>query len=129
MIFISFKITFVVLIFLYYLIILQVFNDPELNAFHADKNSWKGCFGAMSIITHDYLLDVNRKYNFSKLLDVITRRDDRCSFERVIACLLQKEHTTEPLLGNIHAYCPWAISIDDAHKYTDKPLLKVWTGR
>lgn len=109
--------------------ILQVFNDAELNAFHADKNRWKGCFGAMSIIKHDYLMYINSKYEFSKLLHVITRRDDRCSFERVIACMLQREHVTEPLLGDIYAYCPWAIKIDEADKYMDKPLLKVWTGR
>ena len=32
-----------------------VFNDPDLLEFHRNKGRWTGCFGAMSIITHDFL--------------------------------------------------------------------------
>ena len=94
-----------------------------------NKKLWKGCFGGMSIITHDYLTLINNKYDISKLLDCILTRYNRCSFERVIACLLQINVKNEPLLGDIKKYCPWGISFDQIHKYKQLPLIKVWTGR
>jgi hypothetical protein len=108
---------------------IEIFNNHELTEFFNDKESWKGCFGGMSIITHDFLTHINNKYEISKLLDCITSRYDRSRFERVIGCLLQKECNAEPLLGNIHAYCPWGISIHHADHYKHLPFLKVWTGR
>ena len=77
---------------------IMLFNDVELLNFYKNKDLWKGCFGGMSIITHDYLMDVNNKYNISKLLDHVLTRFNRCSFERVIACLLQKNEKKETLL-------------------------------
>lgn len=108
---------------------IKLFNDPELYEFYKNKDLWKGCFGGMSIITHDYLTYINNKYDLSKLLDVVLTRYNRSSFERVIGCLLQKEYKSESLLGGIESYCEWGISIEDADKYKDLPLLKVWTGR
>jgi hypothetical protein len=110
---------------------IQLFNDTELYNFHNNRNLWKGCFGGMSIITHDYLIHVDSKYNFNKLLDVVLNRYNRMSFERVIACLLQKEYTPQhlTLLGDIHTYSKWGISIHDSDNFKHLPLLKVWTGR
>jgi len=48
-----------------------------------------GCFGGMSIITHDYLKFIHKRYDISKLLNVVLNRYNRMSFERVIGCLLQ----------------------------------------
>ena len=111
--------------------IINIFNDLELNEFYENKDLWKGCFGCMSIIRHDYLIHINNKYNISKLLNVILNRYNRCSFERVIACLLQKEGKTETLLGNIHSYTDWEISFYEAEadKYKHQPLIKYWSGR
>lgn len=108
---------------------IQLFHDSDLYKFYTKKQLWKGCFGGMSIITHDYLMYIQSKYDISKLLDVVLTRYNRCSFERVIACMLQKECLTKSLLGDIHAYCPWGISIHKCHTYAHLPLLKVWTGR
>ncbi len=108
---------------------INVFNDLELNKFYENKNLWKGCFGGMTIITHDYLNYINNKYDISKLLDCVLNRYNRCSFERVIACLLQKEGKKETLLGNIHNYCNWGIGINEIYKYKNLPLIKYWTGR
>lgn len=108
--------------------ILQLFQNTELITFYKNKN-WVGCFGGMSIISHDFLTHINNKYNLDVLLPVITTREYRCCFERIIACLLQKEYKPTVLLGNIHNYCSWGIKIQDAHNYPNLPLLKVWTGR
>jgi hypothetical protein len=108
---------------------IDVFNDLELKKFYENKDLWKGCFGCMSIITHDYLSHVNNKYDISKLLDLVLHRYNRCSFERVIACLLQKEGEKETLLGNIMTYCDWGINFNDIDRYENLPLIKCWTFR
>ena len=108
---------------------INLFNDKELLNFYENKNLWKGCFGGMSIIRHDYLIDINNKYDLSKLLNCVLNRFNRCSFERVIACLLQINEKKETLLGNIHDYCKWKITFKEKDNYTHLPLIKVWSGR
>jgi hypothetical protein len=108
---------------------IKVFNDDELLQFYENKDLWKGCFGAMTIIRHDYLSYVNSKYDISKLLQSVLNRHKRCSFERVLACLLQINGKKETLLGNIHDYCKWGIKFHEKDDYTHLPLIKVWTGR
>ena len=108
---------------------INVFNDLELTEFYKNKNLWTGCFGCMSIITHDYLTYINNKYDISKLINYVLNRYNRCSFERVIACLLQKEGNRKTLLGDIHKYCKWGIHFNEIDKYKHLPLIKCWTGR
>jgi hypothetical protein len=108
---------------------INIFNDSELKEFYENKDLWKGCFGGMSIITHDYLTYINNKYDISKLLDCVLNRYNRCSFERVIACLLQKEGDKQTLLGNIHNYCNWGFDFNQIENYTHLPIIKCWTGR
>ena len=108
---------------------INIFNDLELNEFHKNKKLWKGCFGGMAIIKHDYLIHINNKYDISKLLNLVLTRYNRCSFERVIACLLQKEAPQETLLGNIHKYCIWGIHFNQIHYFKHLPIIKYWTGR
>jgi hypothetical protein len=110
--------------------ILKTFDDKELLSFYENKNLWKGCFGGMSIITHDYLVFINNKYNISKLLDYIISRDRRMAFERVIAVLLQKHGDRNTLLGNLHKYCGWgSVNYDKIDNVRHLPIIKVWTGR
>ena len=113
--------------------IINVFNDLELKNFYKNKRLWTGCFGGMSIITHDYLTFINNKYDISKFLDCVLTRYNRCSFERVIACLLQKEGKCETLLGDIHKYSKNRGNIDEVinnyDKYKHLPIIKIWTGR
>jgi hypothetical protein len=108
---------------------IKLFNDAELLSFYENKSLWKGCFGGMSIITHDYLTYINSKYDISKLLDCVLTRYNRCSFERVIACLLQKNEKFETLLGSIHDYCEWGVMFERKDNYKHLPIIKVWTGR
>jgi hypothetical protein len=105
------------------------FHDIELLKFYENKNLWKGCFGCMSIITHDYLIRINNKYNISSLLNYVLNRYNRMSFERVIACLLQKEGNQETLLGNIHKYCDVGLNFNEIDKYSHLPIIKYWSGR
>ena len=109
--------------------LINVFNDPELLIFYKDKSLWKGCFGGMVIIRHDFLQEMNNTYAISKLLDHVLNRYNRCSFERVISCLLQKMYPKTTLCGNIHSYMPWGTRIQDKDNFSHLPLIKVWTGR
>ena len=110
-------------------IMINLFNDLKLTEFYKNKKLWKGCFGCMSIIRHDYLTYINNKYDISKLINYVLNRYNRCSFERVIACLLQKEGKKETLLGNIHYYCKWGIQFNEIDNYKNLPLIKYWCGR
>ena len=109
--------------------IIKLFNNKELLNFYENKNLWTGCFGCMSIINHDYLVEINNEYNLNILLDNILNRYNRCSFERILACLLQIKGQQQTLLGNIHKYCEWGITINNIYKINHLPLIKVWTGR
>lgn len=108
-------------------------DDSDLLKFHSEKHRWKGCFGAMSVISYEYLNKINSKYNLLNLVPYITSRHNRCSFERIIACIMQKEDETtnknESFFGIIHTYCPWGMTFNDIEKYRHLPLIKVWSGR
>lgn len=109
--------------------LIRVFQDDKLNNFHDNKNLWKGCFGCMSVITHDFLSYIQSTHDICLLLDHIYTRFHRCSFERVLACLLQFHAEKETLFGNIHKYCKWGITFDEKDTYSYLPITKVWTGR
>ena len=108
---------------------IRLLDNAELLAFYENKDLWKGCFGCMTVITHDFLRSIHDKYDISKLLDCVLTRYNRCSFERVLACLLQKNGEKQTLFGNIHQYCTWGINFEEKGQYQHLPLIKVWTGR
>jgi hypothetical protein len=108
---------------------INLFKDENLLNFYKDKSLWVGCFGGMTTITHDFLTQVNNKYNISLLLDVVVTRHYRIAFERVIACLLQFEAPQITRFGDILKYSRYGIKYEDRAKYPHHPLLKVWTGR
>lgn len=108
-------------------------NNVELLDFYEQKHLWYGCFGAMTIITYEYVNCINNRYNFSKLLNGITTRHHRMCFERVIACMLQYNNPKRGgLFGPIHHYCEWGLTFD---KYLHNkqqyqlPVIKIWAGR
>jgi hypothetical protein len=111
------------------LLMLNLFNDADLLDFYHKKNLWKGCFGGMSIITHDYLCSVNSRYDLSLLLGCVLNRNNRMSFERVIGCLLQKFSPQKSLLGNIHRYMTWGVSFAQKDDYRHLPVIKIWSTR
>ena len=69
------------------------------------------------------------KYKISLLLDKIVTRYNRCSFERVIAVLLQIHSKQPTLLGNILKYCTWGLPFERKDENNHLPIIKVWTGR
>lgn len=131
---------------------IRALNNGDLNQMyeHFFLNKFNGCFGAMSIITHDYLNEINNIFKIDKLLPHITCRISRCAFERIFSFLLiykQKKGNVitggslwnnrsnikhQSLLGDIVKYCKWGITFDEYIKYRHKmklPIVKVWTGR
>ena len=113
-------------------------NHANLLEFYHGKK-WNGCFGGMSFINYGFLTHLNNKYDFSNLLSQITTRENRSSFERVIACIFQYENKImdSGILGDIFTYCRVGYSFDEymdennnLKKDIDKyPVIKVWTGR
>lgn len=117
-------------------------NNNNILKTHQNFSSWKGCFGGMTIITHQYLTYINNKHNLFNLIPKIKNRYNRMSFERVLACILySNKPTTESLLGNILSYnppylknMPDTIEYENLIKsnlstYNELPILKLWTGR
>nr|QFG74453.1 MAG: hypothetical protein [Megaviridae environmental sample] len=108
-------------------------NKKLLNLYRNDK--WKGCFGCMSIIKHDYLLSVNEIHQIDLLLDLVVSRDNRMCLERVLACMLQYNKYIElnkindSLSGDILKYCKWRSTFEEIDKLKDLPIIKVWSGR
>lgn len=106
-------------------LMIDIFEDSELKKFYENKDLWTGCFGAMTVIKHDYLKYINSKYELSKLLNLVKTKYNRQSFERVIAVLLQKHYPAEIMFGDIHKYCKWGISFNEIDKYRELPIIKV----
>lgn len=107
-------------------------NYNELLIFHNNRHLWKGCFGAMSVITHDFLKFLDNKYNLSNLLNKVKTRYNRCSFERVFATMCQFNHKyyNFHMFGNILQYCQWGINFQQYKSIkSNLPIVKVWTSR
>lgn len=130
--------------------LLKVFNNSNIINFYKKKNLWKGCFGGMCIIRHDYLKFINEEFPLYLLIDKIITRNDRCSFERIIACILQFYYKNNTLLGNINTYCKWGGgsrgigleswiwnnnvnpkngNLNQIIRYKNLPIIKIWSGR
>ncbi len=128
-------------------------GNDIVETIYGDSNTWSGCFGSMAFISHKFLLKLNNVYNLTTLVNNITTRRNRMSFERLIACTMihaghnpanksyQKEFS---YLGDIHKYCKWNLSFRELHKEimqacyqnknyvtqkTNLPIIKVWSGR
>jgi len=110
--------------------ILKVFEDQSLLDFYLDKKLWKGCFGGMTVISYNFLKHVDNKYPLCNLIPHIKDRNSRMNFERVIACLIQKQSPNKTLFGNLHKYCNWgSVKFSERNNYNHLPMTKIWTGR
>ena len=111
-------------------------NNQKILEFHHNKHLWKGCFGVMSIIDHDFLKIIVEKYNIFILFNHLKCRDDRSCLERIFAVLCSYEDKTliknSSMFGNIHMFINVGYSYENY--ITDKnnmkrDIIKVWTGR
>ena len=114
--------------------LLEIYNDPA---------SWRGCFGVMSLIRRDFLLEMDQTYALSGLVPHITSRPARMALERAFACMVfdlqnKKNNNINPhtisLLGNIHDYCKWGYSYPNYLRNVNNyaavlPVIKIWSGR
>jgi hypothetical protein len=116
----------------YGLHLLNKLNNKESLIDIYNKNpEWLGCFGAMSVINHDFLKNIVEKYNLFNIIDDITCRDHRCCLERVLAVICYAElKKTESYFGVIFKYIKWGFNFENYKKYIlQKDIIKVWTGR
>jgi hypothetical protein len=93
---------------------------------------WEGCFGGMTVITYNYLKEIDKEFRLSCLIPHILCRVDRCAFERILACLLQVNYKSKSILGCIHKYSKWGLTYNDylnSRYNIELPVIKVWTGR
>jgi len=120
----------------------QLTNHKGVLEFYYHKGNWSGCFGVMSVISYHALNIINCKYNFFKLLEIITCRKDRMCLERIFAAILSYEYglnkNTCSYFGTIHAYCSWGYKEEYTYEnyQNDKknpgyryPIIKLWSGR
>jgi len=132
----------------------RLHNAERLLTIYKDSNAWRGCFGVMSLIDRQFLLNLESHYNITDLISYVKSRAGRMALERAFACMVfdtirisssasnnaEKEQQPDKskifisCLGNIHKYCKWGYSygeyLRNDYKYaTSLPIIKVWSGR
>ena len=117
----------------------RLLKPESISSVYNNVTLWEGCFGVMSVITHDFLCDMNNTFNFVNLIEVMVSREDRMALERVFAVLLticnkKNNIKTTSIFGNIHLYCNWGqgyetYQIKKINNQITLPIEKVWSGR
>lgn len=122
----------------------------KLLNFYNKKESWLGCFGVQSLISHEFVSLLNDKYNFFELLNYVNNRNFRMALERIFAliCFYEKGNLMQKsaIFGNLHEYTTingiqtFGYGFDN-YMYDKSnnmgicsikdrfPIIKVWTGR
>ncbi len=107
-------------------------NRYSLLDFYFKKHSWKGCFGCMSILEHDFLLKIEDIYGITNMVSGIKTRTDRCALERVFSCMLYSiDNNIGCVFGNIYSYMKNSFVKIDNLDTMDKtvPFTKIWYSR
>lgn len=104
---------------------------------YRQKDKWKGCFGVMAVITHEFIDTLSDI--FILLDNDIRTRDDRCCIERVLAvmCFYHDPNLIDNVsyMGDIHKHKPeWGYQYntykrEKGKRHDFRALVKVWTGR
>lgn len=107
--------------------------DPCYVPLFEDKAAWKGCFGVMSVIRHDFLIKISGIF---ALLDEVEDRHKRMAVERVFAvmCAYHQPALPPSLMGNIHDNpLGWGYGFASYQRERNRvpmpALVKVWSGR
>lgn len=96
-------------------------NSDKVLELYRDKNKWFGCFGVMSIISHDFLDKIQNKYNIFKLLEYVKCRQDRYTLERIFGVLFILEKPGVKVLFN--------SILDFLRNGNNKNIEKIFSGR
>jgi len=119
-----------------YLLYNKLKNDIKIGM---PTDKWFGCFGVQSYINHDFLLQIEQKYNLTSMLQTVLCRRDRCCLERIMGCIFYSEYpqilNSKSLFGDISRHHKWGRYtyeeyIVNLKKSTlPRSVVKVWTGR
>jgi len=114
--------------------LLTKIGGPYLDVYE-NKDTWKGCFGVMAVIDHDFLVKIADMF---KVIGEIKTRRHRSCMERIFAVMCF-HHCPELLshpsvMGDIHAYpLAWGYQYTQYEREERKrdfpAFVKVWTGR
>ena len=110
-------------------------NYDELLKLYDKQNDWSLCVGVMSLISHNFITQLQDKYKIFNLLDHITTRHDRMNLERIfgLLCIAQKpELNNNPSIFGIQkrwGYTYESYKYDKSIKTPLPVFTKVWTGR
>jgi len=123
---------------------LSILSQSEpLIEYSKQLSSWKGCFGATSIIDFDVVNKLEEKYGmFSRLAMAIRTRPDREMFERIFGMIMFYEgYVTEQQCSNFGDILRYPDAFESqfqtmetaGHSLTqanyDTAIIKVWRGR
>jgi len=111
----------------------------EMSILGMNKTEWTGCFGVQTFINHNFLVNIQKKYNIFNMLKAVHSRKDRCCLERILGCIFYKEFQKpkkiKSIFGDIMKYEKWGYSYDEyekdffVNKRIPRNVIKVWTGR
>jgi len=110
-------------------------NHDDLLKYYRAKQ-WHGCFGVASIVSYDYVKQIQDKYNFFVLVNHVKTRQSRQFMERIFATVAFVEagldRVTCSIGGEIGRYPNnFYARFHQYKQMTNKPLAiyKVWCGR
>jgi hypothetical protein len=107
----------------------------QYSALYEEKDMWKGCFGVMAVVRHDFLEKIRI---FFDLVPHVSNRRQRSAMERVFAVICFYHNPLllqDPsVMGDIHGYPHgWGYTFSNYQKekgWRPMPaIVKVWTGR
>jgi len=120
-------------------------NSDKLISKFENRASWVGNFGAMCIISHKRIREINENFNFlNVMINEINSREKRMTMERILPIcnyVINKDIYVLPLFGDIHDWCKqhlnrnWGeiMTLDyymKNQKFKENCLeVKIWTGR
>lgn len=120
-------------------------NSDKIISKFENRASWVGNFGAMCIISHKRIREINEKFNFlNVMMNEINSREKRMTIERILPIcnsVLNNDAYILPLFGDIHDWCKqhlnrnWGQSMTLDYYMKNKKFkenclaVKIWTGR
>jgi hypothetical protein len=89
-----------------------------------------GCFGVMSVITWDFLHQLEKKHSLFLLLERVHERIHRCALERAFALMVTDMYpNVSSIYGPIHAHIQWGYTFFQYLQEKNQSIVKIWTGR